>query len=357
MKHKHGLSVILSIFLCTGGVLVVYSAPFSFPIRLAIIIVNTSSFCILTLFFTHKIYKHLEADDAIKSQLLDHLPGIVFHCKFDEHWTMEYVSHGIRELCGYKENEVIANFKISWENIISPEYRAYVRTSFEKALVKNEKVQIEYKIIDKKGAEKWVYEQGMFVYDHIGDLLGIDGLIVDITSRKKIESELYRLSIFDHLTGIYNRRYIFERISSLIEESKRYDRCFCVAILDIDFFKTVNDKHGHTYGDYVLCEFATICKNNLRPYDLIGRYGGEEFIVILMNSGRTESCEVLQRIKDTVQNHTFSYKGIGIQLAFSAGLSCVHEFPDTLTRDILINSADKRLYFAKENGRNKIIDQ
>ena len=96
MKHKHGLSVILSIFLCTGGVLVVYSAPFSFPIRLAIIIVNTSSFCILTLFFTHKIYKHLEADDAIKSQLLDHLPGIVFHCKFDEHWTMEYVSHGIR---------------------------------------------------------------------------------------------------------------------------------------------------------------------------------------------------------------------------------------------------------------------
>jgi diguanylate cyclase (GGDEF)-like protein/PAS domain S-box-containing protein len=357
MKHKHGFSVILSTFVCTGAVLVAYSSPFSLPIRLALIFLTTSLICVIVLLLSHRINKQLAADDTIKSQLLDHLPGVVFHCKNDEHWTMEFVSHGIRELCGYKEKEVIANSAISWENIISPEYRAYVRTNYEKAQAKNDKVQIEYKIIDKKGNEKWVYEQGMFVYDRIGDLLGIDGLIVDITDRKKIESELYRLSIFDHLTGIFNRRYIFERINTLIEESKRYERCFCVAILDIDFFKTVNDRHGHTYGDYVLCEFATICKNNLRPYDLIGRYGGEEFIVILMNSGRAESCEVLQRIKDTVQNHTFTYKGVGTNLAFSAGLSCVHEFPGTLTRDILINSADKRLYFAKENGRNKIIDQ
>lgn len=293
----------------------------------------------------------------MKSLLLDHLPGVVFHCRNDEFWTMKYVSKGIKELCGYNEKAILDNALISWEEIISPEYRAYVRTNYEKAQGKNEKVKIEYKIVTKNGSEKWVYEQGLFVYDKIGDLLGIDGLIVDITDRKKIEAELYRLSIFDHLTGLFNRRYIFERINTLLEESKRYERNFCIAILDIDFFKAVNDTHGHTYGDYILCEFATICKNNLRPYDLIGRYGGEEFIIILMNSGKAESCEVLQRIKDTIENHTFSYKGIGTKLAFSAGLSCVHEFSDNLTRDIIINSADKRLYYAKENGRNQIIDR
>lgn len=357
MKHRSGVFIFVSIVFYTGVVLLIFASPFSLFFRIIIISFTSGASSICIIFLTRKIYSTLSSENRLKSQLLDNLPGIVFHSRNDEFYTMEYVSKGIKDICGYYEDEILENKKISWEEIISPEYRAYVRTNYDKAQLKNERVQIEYKIINKNGKEKWVYEQGILVYDHIGDLIGIDGLIVDITKRKKIETELYRLSIFDHLTGIFNRRYIFERINTLIEESKRLDRNFCVGILDIDFFKRVNDEHGHTYGDYVLCEFATICKNNLRTYDLIGRYGGEEFIVILMNSDKTESLEVLKRIIESIKSHTFTYKGIGTQLTFSAGLSCVHEFPNSLTRDALINLADKRLYFAKENGRDKIIDQ
>ncbi len=370
MKHKYVVCIFLSIFFSFIILLFIFSFPsslgiikilslvsdpFSLILRISLLLLISCSTCLFILITSHRIHRELISSEKMKGLLLDHLPGIVFHCKNDEHWTMNYVSQGITELCGYTEDEVVGNRDISWENIISPEYRPYVRTNYEKAQIFNEKVQIEYKIIAKDGAEKWVYEQGIFVFGLNRQIKGIDGLIVDITERKKIEAELYRLSIFDHLTSLYNRRYIFERLAVLIEESKRYERNFCIAILDIDFFKNVNDTYGHVYGDYVLSEFASICKNNLRPYDLIGRYGGEEFIVILMNSGKTESCEVIQRIKETVQNHTFSYKGTSSKLAFSAGLSCVQEFADTLTRDILITTADRRLYCAKEQGRDRIV--
>ncbi len=372
MKHTYTISIFFSILFSFFIILAAFSLPppvtiqmikiltadpFVFSIRITILVCISFSTFIFIFYCNHKINEKLMADEKMKSLLLDHLPGIVFHCKNDEHWTMKFVSQGIKDLCGYTEDEVLQNKAVSWEEIISPEYRSYVRTSYEKAQIAREKVQIEYRINTKDGSEKWVYEQGMFVFNTAGDIKGIDGLIVDITERKKIEAELYRLSIYDHLTGIFNRRYIFERLNLLIEESKRSERNFCIAILDIDFFKRVNDTFGHTFGDYVLCEFATICKSNLRQYDLIGRYGGEEFIIILMNSGRTESSEVIQRIQETIQNHVFSYKGSESSIAFSAGLSCIQEFADTLTRDLLINTADKRLYRAKENGRNKIIDR
>lgn len=329
---------------------------YTFLVRLATLIFICFFCAAYIISQAYKINTELVGSEKMKSLLLSHLPGIVFRIKNDKDYTIEYVSHGIKSLTGYTEKQ-IHNKEISWNNIICPEYRALVRSTYEKAAKNKEKITLEYSICTSEGQHKWVYEQGMFITNSSGKIVKFEGLIVDISERKKIETELYRLSIFDQLTGLYNRRYIFDRLNVLIEESNRKEKLFCIAILDLDFFKNINDTHGHPYGDYVLANFSNICKNNLRPYDLIGRYGGEEFIVILLNSGKRESSEVIQRIKDSVNTHTFSYMGISTSLTFSTGISCTAEFSSILTREKLINLADKRLYTAKDQGRNRIIDK
>ncbi|HPF06753.1 MAG TPA: PAS domain S-box protein, partial [Spirochaetota bacterium] len=178
----------------------------------------------------------------------------------------------------------------------------------------------------------------------------------DITDRIEYEEKIKELSIRDPLTNIYNRRHVFERLEGVISEASRNGKIFSVSILDIDFFKKINDEYGHLAGDFILKEFADIISKNLRPYDLFGRYGGEEFIIVSSNSAREQSCRTIERILDLVRNKVFVYNDIEIKFTFSAGISDSLEFEKSrLTSEIIIETADNRLYMAKESGRNRIV--
>ena len=178
----------------------------------------------------------------------------------------------------------------------------------------------------------------------------------DITDRIKYEEKIKELSIRDPLTNIYNRRHVFERLEGVISEASRNGKIFSVSILDIDFFKKINDEYGHLAGDFILKEFADIISKNLRPYDLFGRYGGEEFIIVSSNSAREQNCRTIERILDLVRNKVFVYNDIEIKFTFSAGISDSLEFEKSrLTSEIIIETADNRLYMAKESGRNRIV--
>lgn len=180
----------------------------------------------------------------------------------------------------------------------------------------------------------------------------------DITGRVEYEERIKEISIRDPLTNIYNRRYIFQRLDGILSEHGRHDRIFSVSILDIDFFKRINDEHGHLAGDFILREFASIITGNLRSYDLFGRYGGEEFIIISMNSTREQSAASMERILNSVRNRVFSYNGVDIRFTFSAGISDSFEFDKVvITAESIIERADSRLYIAKGNGRNMIVIQ
>ncbi len=178
----------------------------------------------------------------------------------------------------------------------------------------------------------------------------------DITERIKNEERIKEISIRDPLTNIYNRRYIFERLEGVISEFLRNGKAFSVSILDIDFFKKINDEYGHIAGDFILKEFAAIISNNLRPYDLFGRYGGEEFIIVSLNSKREQSCSTIERILGLVRGKVFAYNDIEIKFTFSAGISDSPEFEKRrLTTEMIIETADNRLYMAKGSGRNRIV--
>lgn len=177
---------------------------------------------------------------------------------------------------------------------------------------------------------------------------------------KKLQDELKRsnellleLSNTDHLTGLFNRRYLMEALDKEIHRSIRKGGDMSLIMLDIDHFKRVNDEFGHLQGDTALQMVALHLQKELRSYDCAARYGGEEFVAILPDSSLTEALSVAERIRIAIQNTSFSSTPATLRLTASLGVaSFSHKQPPTV--DGFIKLADDALYRAKANGRNRV---
>ena len=175
----------------------------------------------------------------------------------------------------------------------------------------------------------------------------------DITEKKSMENQLRELAIRDPLTEVFNRRYVFERLAELAAERSRGETDFCVSILDLDHFKSVNDNYGHLAGDFVLSEFARTVGAFIRPYDLLGRYGGEEFIIVSRNARVSDTAAMIERLMQVVRRKTLPYEGRRIRVTFSCGIADSSEIPlGEFSVEALASLADKRLYQAKAVGRD-----
>ncbi len=161
--------------------------------------------------------------------------------------------------------------------------------------------------------------------------------------------ELKQLALTDNLTKLFNRRKLEELIRNEIDKSRGENKTFCLSILDIDHFKEVNDKHGHQKGDSVLVDFSNLIKDNLKTTDYIGRYGGEEFIIIFPESKIDDVYKTVEELRLKISHYNFHT--IGNKTA-SFGLTLSQE-GDTM--ESLIKRADNALYEAKESGRNKVV--
>ena len=164
--------------------------------------------------------------------------------------------------------------------------------------------------------------------------------------------ELERLANFDPLTGLYNRQAILGKLHELINHAKRYKEDFSLSMLDIDHFKKVNDRYGHLTGDEVLEKIASLIYRNMRDTDIVGRYGGEEFIIILPQADSSAAMVVAERIRNIIQNAEMKDSaGNVFAITVSLGLSIWEQGEDAYS---LISRADEALYNAKENGRNRV---
>lgn len=163
----------------------------------------------------------------------------------------------------------------------------------------------------------------------------------------------YKLATTDGLTELYNHRYFQEQMKSNVENSKRYGNEFSMIILDIDFFKKFNDTYGHQSGDAVLRQVAQTLKRSVRATDIACRYGGEEMSIILPNTGKNVAHSTAEKICERVSSNKFKLQGDKeVSVTISLGVSTYPQ--DGQTPSELIESADKRLYNAKNNGRNQV---
>lgn len=167
----------------------------------------------------------------------------------------------------------------------------------------------------------------------------------------KTNQELSLAAYRDKLTGVYNRKKLEEFTRSEIKRCTRFKHTFSFVLLDIDHFKKVNDEFGHSVGDTVLIEFVAIINQHIRGTDLLVRWGGEEFVIICVESAKQDTLHLLQRLKDTVENHRFTKVG---NKTLSMGLT---QYNDGDNLESLIKRADLALYEAKANGRNSIAQQ
>lgn len=166
-------------------------------------------------------------------------------------------------------------------------------------------------------------------------------------------SSIKNIAIYDTLTGLYNRRYIEEKLGVDAKKSFYGGTPLSLVMVDIDHFKKVNDTLGHTEGDQALCKISSLLKNSVRKKDTVVRYGGEEFILILPETGLEESFVIAERIRRLVENTPFEVGKAQVNLTVSMGIS---NFPShrAKSKEELIRMADQALYDAKRGGRNKV---
>lgn len=161
---------------------------------------------------------------------------------------------------------------------------------------------------------------------------------------------LKRLVVIDGLTQLYNHKYIVEQLSKRFDEARRYAQQLSIIMFDIDYFKNVNDSCGHLFGDTVLLRLSDCFKSNLRNVDFVGRYGGEEFLIILPNTSLESGAYVANFLREKANALYFDEKP-GFKLAISGGVSAIEGKKDFID---MLSSADTLLYRAKEKGRNRI---
>lgn len=172
---------------------------------------------------------------------------------------------------------------------------------------------------------------------------------------KTLEAELSRTkteSMRDHLTGLLTRRAFSEEVKRIESAYERIKTQYAIIFFDLDHFKKLNDTYGHECGDVVLSTFGKILNKSVREHDIVGRYGGEEFVAIIHFNLNRELLQFLKRIKTIVTENSFLYKEKKIKVTFSAGVAIRSSFD---TYENTLQKADMLLYQAKENGRNKII--
>ena len=196
--------------------------------------------------------------------------------------------------------------------------------------------------------EKWEYVYTVAAFTILALLIPLFYGRKLIKQQQRLHAEISRVAAEDCLTGLYNRRKINELIQNEIERSQRYRKGFSIIIMDIDFFKRVNDRYGHLAGDQLLKMFSDIIRDTIRHTDTAGRWGGEEFVILCPETNMDGATALADKMRQHIFNYIFN--DFGKQTA-SFGVAC---YIDNDSVDTIINRADIALYNAKNTGRNRV---
>lgn len=268
---------------------------------------------------------------------------------------IEEISPACTELFGYTPEEIKAN-GISLNAIGSKEDRS----RFARLMSESDSIQdFEFELQHRDGRQIRAVMNASTRVDNKGNIIGIQGTVRDISDKVQAQEQRRRadklelIAATDALTQAYTRRYFEDVAEREMARSLRNSKPLSLVMLDIDFFKKVNDTHGHLAGDKVLVTLANLCRENIRSTDVFCRFGGEEFIILMPETDLDSAFQKIEDLRERVAAEPLvEFNGEDIAVTFSAGLASWHS-DETLEE--LIDRADKSLYQAKQQGRNRSI--
>jgi diguanylate cyclase (GGDEF)-like protein/PAS domain S-box-containing protein len=227
---------------------------------------------------------------------------------------------------------------------VSPNAHASLYTAAQNSELQEEGLHAEGWLDAVRGERRYLSSDAVPIYNRNRELVAVIQTLHDLTERKKMEEELLRLATIDTLTGIYNRGKVEDALRQEMARAARYESPLAILLFDLDEFKKVNDTHGHSIGDLVLKAVATSVGKQLRKTDMLGRWGGEEFMVLCPGIMAEDAVAIAEKLRQQIE-------GLPFGVTISCGLAGYRP-GDTL--DALINRADKALYEAKYAGRNRV---
>lgn len=268
-------------------------------------------------------------------------------CTFvNEFWT---------KLTGQSADEAL---EFGWSTVVHPDDRGPLLRAWGDAVRAGEPLSTEFRCCRTDGTVAWVLGSALPIRNELGDITAYLGNLVDVTQHKasdeklrQLNARLETLASTDALTGLVNRRAIVERLATLWATTQRRQEPLSCVMLDIDHFKAINDALGHDAGDAVLSQVAATIKAAVRPADVCGRYGGEEFLVLCPDTTLDEAQQVAERIRQSIESRPTRFEDDVIAATVSLGVACSQSLrePDMYQ---LVSAADDELFRAKREGRN-----
>ena len=298
--------------------------------------------------------RDLVTSEARYRLLSDHVSDVIIH--MSQRGTIRYASPAITHLTGHVPEQLHG---VDFRQIVTEEHRAAVAAAWSAAVASpGEPVGVEFQALTLGGPSRWFETHFRAVTNENGEVDGLVCVTRDISQRKRIEEDLSRAALTDPLTGIPNRRAFFEtaeRVGALGVEPPAHDRVrvlgvpSALAVVDIDYFKQVNDRYGHAVGDRVLRAFAEAAVAAVRSTDFVARIGGEEFAVLLPDTELVHAEKVCQRLAKAVNALAVDTPQGPVKITISAGIAALGTHPDAA-----LAAADSALYRAKAEGRARL---
>lgn len=263
-----------------------------------------------------------------------------------------YVSPGSSDLLGLHAKDMMDDIDNFW-NIVYPSDLERLQAEDNSANQQGEFFVSDVRINNPSKGAIWIRLSSKPSNEYYEGSQVWNGYMVDISDTKRLEAELEERARRDAMTQLWNKSEI---VSALSEELSRFERDnlpFSIMIMDLDHFKAINDNHGHLVGDDVLLKFTEIASSELREVDILGRFGGEEFLAIIHNASQEETMVIAERIRQSVEITSFTEGATSFSITVSIGITEVKK-THKQTPEEVIKRADDALYQAKQDGRNTI---
>ena len=285
----------------------------------------------------------------------------------DKNGKVTMINEPGAKMLGYKVKDVVGK---EWAGKFVPKYARKTVKGFLKEILSGKTKKLEYAenaIITEKGQERIISWHNTVLLDKNRNVVGTLSAGNDITDHMKSEhkvdvlnkglaktnEKLKQLVVIDPHTGLYNHRYVNDVIEAEFSRAKRYPQMLSVTLIDIDYFKSINDLYGHKFGDLVLKQFAVQLKKSVRQYDVVIRFGGEEFLIISPGTDRGMALSLAERFLNAINLYNFGNKKHSVKLTLSIGVA---SYPDDKahTGMGLVNIAERVLNRCKEEGGNRV---